>query len=250
VTVAGVNDADPANETVSISHTIVGSDYAGVTSANVTATVTDDDFIASVTITFNSLTYITVQSPDTSRVWLDRNLGATQVATSSTDAAAYGGLYQWGRAADGHESRSSGSTTTLATTITPGTSTFITNTVSPHDWTSADSNGSSRTGAWADGGANDICPGGFSVPTEAEITADTMSATTTDVTNTTTAFSSFLKIPAAGTRNAGSGGIYALGTHARWQSRSAGRYMSVTSNSAAFYTDPHSYGFSVRCIKD
>jgi hypothetical protein len=40
----------------------------------------------------------------TGKVWLDRNLGARQVCTSSTDAACFGDLYQWGRAKDGHES--------------------------------------------------------------------------------------------------------------------------------------------------
>ncbi|MBA5249496.1 MAG: hypothetical protein FE834_08250, partial [Gammaproteobacteria bacterium] len=42
VTVTGVNDSDSNNESVTISHTITGADYVGITSANVTATVTDD----------------------------------------------------------------------------------------------------------------------------------------------------------------------------------------------------------------
>jgi uncharacterized protein (TIGR02145 family) len=51
VTVTGVADADAADETVTISHTIAGNDYAAVSSANVTASVTDDDEIfASVVI--------------------------------------------------------------------------------------------------------------------------------------------------------------------------------------------------------
>ncbi len=50
-----------------------------------------------------------VLSP-TGKVWMDKNLGATQVATSSTDAASYGSLYQWGRNTDGHESRTSATT--------------------------------------------------------------------------------------------------------------------------------------------
>jgi len=36
---------------------------------------------------------------------MDRNLGATQVATSSTDENSYGDLYQWGRRADGHSNK-------------------------------------------------------------------------------------------------------------------------------------------------
>jgi hypothetical protein len=39
----------------------------------------------------------------TGRVWLDRNLGATRVAASSTDTEARGYYYQWGRNDDGHE---------------------------------------------------------------------------------------------------------------------------------------------------
>ncbi|MCD4736862.1 MAG: hypothetical protein K8R53_12530, partial [Bacteroidales bacterium] len=41
--------------------------------------------------------YGTVVNDVTGKVWLDRNLGASQVATSSTDTNAYGDLYQWGR---------------------------------------------------------------------------------------------------------------------------------------------------------
>ena len=55
----------------------------------------------------NTGNYGTVVNPVTGKVWLDRNLGSTQVATSSTDAASYGDLYQWGRAADGHQVRTS-----------------------------------------------------------------------------------------------------------------------------------------------
>jgi hypothetical protein len=45
VTVTGVADDDINNETVTISHTITGAGYAGVTSANVIASVTDDDTV-------------------------------------------------------------------------------------------------------------------------------------------------------------------------------------------------------------
>jgi uncharacterized protein (TIGR02145 family) len=197
---------------------------------------------------FNGLTYQLVTSPDTGRVWLDRNLGATQVATSSTDSAAYGDLYQWGRNDDGHESRTSATTATLATTITPGTNTFIT---SASDWSSADTDGSSRTSAWTNGGANDICPVGFSVPTEAEITADTISATTTDITNTATAFSSFLKIPKAGYRSMyGARSTYGAYLWSRSADGTDGRSLNVSSSDAFFISTVRAYGYSVRCIKD
>ncbi len=49
VTVTGVADGDVTDESVIISHTIAGNDYSAVTSANVTASVTDDG-LASVVI--------------------------------------------------------------------------------------------------------------------------------------------------------------------------------------------------------
>ena len=61
----------------------------------------------SETIEIDGLTYETVLNPDTGRVWLDRNLGASQVADAKDDSDAYGDLYQWGRYRDGHEDRTS-----------------------------------------------------------------------------------------------------------------------------------------------
>ncbi|SMN13699.1 Probable aggregation factor core protein MAFp3, isoform C [Bathymodiolus heckerae thiotrophic gill symbiont] len=230
-----------------------------------TYTITDSD-----TVTFEGKTYASVRSPDTGKVWLDRNLGATQVATSSTDSAAYGHLYQWGRNDDGHESRSSATTATLATTITPGTNTFITNGSSPYDWMSADSTGNSRTNAWSNGEANDICPAGFSVPTEDELRADTKDATTTKIINQATAFSSFLKLPTAGYRFASSGGIDQVGSAGVYWSRNTRELSSsfsidlsilldiskpnndffVSKLNNGFFGDVRANGNSVRCIKN
>lgn len=44
-------------------------------------------------------TVVDVTNPTTGKTWMDRNLGASQAATSSTDDLAYGDLYQWGRRA-------------------------------------------------------------------------------------------------------------------------------------------------------
>ncbi|SMN17658.1 hypothetical protein CRYPA_1452 [uncultured Candidatus Thioglobus sp.] len=186
-------------------------------------------------------------------MWLDRNLGATQVATSGTDSAAYGDLYQWGRATDGHELRTSATTATLATTITPGTNTFITINSSPNDWTTAGLSNAAREAAWADGGANDICPAGFSVPTEAELAADTSNATTTNITNQLTAFASFLKLPNAGDRSRSNGGLIDVdGAGGLWSrsttDSSNGRYLYFNSGGAPIFGDSRSFGLSVRCI--
>ncbi|MCH2225865.1 MAG: hypothetical protein MK066_13935, partial [Crocinitomicaceae bacterium] len=48
-----------------------------------------------------------VTNPITGKTWMDRNLGASQVATSVTDTNAYGDLFQWGRGAEGHQCRNS-----------------------------------------------------------------------------------------------------------------------------------------------
>ncbi|MDD2634267.1 MAG: hypothetical protein PHW82_02075 [Bacteroidales bacterium] len=70
---------------------------------------------------------LNVSNPTTSKLWMDRNLGASQFAINSTDVAAYGDLYQWGRAADGHQIRTSGTTAILSNSNTPGHGDFITN---------------------------------------------------------------------------------------------------------------------------
>jgi hypothetical protein len=63
---------------VVISHAISGGGYDALSMTNFTATMIDDD------ITFKGLSYTLITSPDTGRIWLDRNLGATRVATSAT----------------------------------------------------------------------------------------------------------------------------------------------------------------------
>lgn len=66
--------------------------------------------------------------PDT-RCWLDRNLGASRVANSYDDSQAYGYLFQWGRANDGHQIRTSSTIIGPVSTDTPG-SFFVTLTTS------------------------------------------------------------------------------------------------------------------------
>ena len=208
---------------------------------------------------FRGLTYELVASPYTKRVWLDRNLGATQVATKVDDGAAYGDYYQWGRAKDGHQQGKEGDSSatslgisTPSSDIVSGNSKFI---YGRSDWTTADSSGALRIAAWADGGKNDICPAGFSVPTEAELTAET---TGVKITISTEAASSFLKIPAAGLRNSsGSDAFQNVNDTIFMWVRSAGSNstrsmrLGVFSFSISLYnSDQRSRGLSVRCIRD
>ena len=118
-------------------------------------------------------TYGTV-STATGRVWLDRNLGATRVATSSTDAAAYGDYFQWGRPADGHQTKyltnnnSTGFTNTKSATAVPSTDLWIQPIDASNDWLSTPDN-TLWTGA---NPATNPCPAGFRIPTEAEWSAE------------------------------------------------------------------------------
>ncbi|CAI8724994.1 hypothetical protein [Chryseobacterium sp. IT-36CA2] len=141
---------------------------------------------------------VEITSPATTRVWMDRNLGASRPALSSTDHAAYGCLIQWGRLSDGHGNvtwRSSTSadnkpsTTTLSSTDVPGNNLFITNPGGNGDWRSPQNDNLWQGVA----GTNNPCPSGFRVPTQAEINAEIGS-----MNNTNDAFTSVFKLPAAG----------------------------------------------------
>ena len=182
----------------------------------------------------------TVVSPTTGRVWMDRNLGATQVATATNDANSYGGLYQWGRLTDGHQIRTSTTTTTLSTTDVPGNTNFITNGTAPNDWRSPQ-NGNLWQGI---SGTNNPCPNGFRIPTLAEFTAETT------ITNATTAYSSFLKLPAGGVRSI-AGAVSGAGTNGNYHTSTvSGTSTSVYVFTATGSTVARATGASVRCIKN
>ncbi|GAB1416194.1 hypothetical protein MASR2M117_16000 [Paludibacter sp.] len=104
-----------------------------------------------------------VFNPVTGKVWMDRNLGASQVATSYNYAASYGDLYQWGRGTDGHEKRTSATTNTLNNTDNPGHGSFIISDSPPYDWQNTQ-----NYNLWQGvNGINNPCPTGYRVPTSA-----------------------------------------------------------------------------------
>ncbi len=199
----------------------------------------------------NTGNYGTVVNPVTGKVWLDRNLGATQVAISSTDAASYGDLYQWGRGSDGHQVRTSDTTKTQATNWLSGgnswDSLFITTTSFPHNWLST-----GETHMWSGTAAeNNPCPSGFRVPTNAEWNQERLTWVTN---NAAGAFESPLKLPAAGLRAGSSGSLFVVGSSGvYWSSTVSGassRNLSFSSNSTILDTSNRAIGDSVRCIRD
>ena len=213
------------------------------------ASVPTWDCGSSVTFTYKgvSVTYGTVLNPTTGACWLDRNLGALQVATSQTDANAYGDLFQWGRLADGHQTRTSGKTTTLSSTDNPGHSNFIYDMGSPYNWRSPQNDN-----LWQ--GLSDVnnpCPSGWRIPTSAEAAAERASWSPD---NSTGAYASPLKLTMAGLRHWSGGGLMNVGTYGFiWTSTASGTNADVLqfwAPNASFEGRNRAMGFSVRCIKD
>ncbi len=219
------------------------------TLTRIVATLVSQYPTGSVFCTANPSAIVNVTNPTTGRIWMDRNLGATQVATSSTDANAYGDLYQWGRRSDGHQCRTSSTTSTLSSVDQPVHGNFITNSTNPIDWRSPQNNN-----LWQGlNGINNPCPIGYRIPTETEAIAE---KTTWGGSTSANAFSSPLKFTSAGYRantsgaalsNVGSWGFY-------WTSTiNAGNSMTMTITfpiGTTTYSSYHAYGSSVRCIKE
>jgi uncharacterized protein (TIGR02145 family) len=190
---------------------------------------------------------VEVRNPRTGRVWMDRNLGASRAATSSNDTQAYGDLYQWGRAADGHQKRTSATTTTLSSTDQPGHGSFILAPTSPWDWRRR-----SNDNLWQGvNGINNPCPVGYRLPTEAEWEAERASWSSR---NAAGAFNSPLKLPLAGLRSYSSGSLFNVGSFGLYWSGSVSgadaRYLDLSSSYAGMFGYNRAYGLSVRCLRD
>ena len=189
---------------------------------------------------------VDVTNPTTGKIWMDRNLGASQVATSSTDAASYGDLYQWGRRADGHQCRTSATTATLSSVDQPANGNFILVSSAPNDWRSPQ-----NVNLWQGvNGVNNPCPSGYRIPTEPELEAERLSWS---VNTSVGAFASPLKLTVAGNRNVSSGSLDDVGANgACWSSTVSGtnsrhlHFSSFASMGDYYRAD----GFTVRCIKD
>ena len=189
---------------------------------------------------------VDVTNPATGRIWMDRNLGATQAATSSTDANAYGDLYQWGRRSDGHQCRTSATTTVLSSTDQPANGSFIIAPGTPQDWRSPQNDN-----LWQGvNGVNNPCPSGYRLPTEAELETERLSWS---INNAQGAFASLLKLPMASGRNYSNGSLYSLGSGFYWSSTVSGddsHYLYFHSSNADMNSGFRALGASVRCLKD
>lgn len=198
--------------------------------------------------------YNLVTNPATGKVWLDRNLGASRVATSFDDYLAYGSLFQWGRLADGHQlinwtnattgTPVNGTTTTLSPTDVPPNPLFITNGTSPSDWRSP-----KNDNLWQGGsGINNPCPSGYRIPNNAELEEERASWSSQ---NAAGAFGSPLKFTLAGNNT---GTVNEIGTRGTlWSSQVWTNYsycLEITTTASNLNSRARSCGVTVRCIKD
>jgi hypothetical protein len=181
------------------------------------------------------------------KIWMDRNLGASRVATSSTDSVGFGDLYQWGRAKDGHQLRTSATTATLASVDKPATSDFINVKTGTQDWR----NPQNSTLWQGVNGSNNPCPTGFRLPTVAEWNLEIEGWSGK---NDVGAFASSLKLPLAGSRSTSTGDIALAGTGGYyWTSTVDGtrsRVVVISEAQAFVSTSVRGDGKSVRCIRN
>lgn len=209
-----------------------------------------------ITFTYKgqTVTYTTVRGAD-GNIWLQQNLGSSQVATSLNDAASYGDLFQWGRWDDGHQTRNS------ATTNEP----------TPNNPSGLNNSSSFILGSWWGGNAltdqwtatanaatavngTDPClvlGQGWKMPTQAEWTTVKNTETINDPSS---AFASKLKLPANGNRSFTDGGFVYVGERGYyWSSTTTGLgakyfYVGATiANPGA--GSPRGQGSAVRCMK-
>ncbi len=272
VTIAQLNDIVPALTGISVANE---EGYQLYIDANpdlfsVPATHAEVQSMVNLAdIVHNGLTYKVVTSPKTGKQWLDRNLGATQVATSvDNDANARGDLYQWGRNTDGHEKRNSLTTSTKS--LNPGNK-FVYTPSTPYDWRP---NANQDDALWNSGteaapvrvDANDPCPKGFRVPTvtewRAELFQDYGTNNTAYYTNATDIFNGFLKLCTTGYRDRAVGAKYGANSQMVYHTATAdmfngsyditiGDLINAYSTSAVGKAnDRRSEGRAIRCIKE
>ena len=193
----------------------------------------------------------------TGKIWMDRNLGASRAAQSSTDEEAFGDLYQWGRSSDGHQCRNSETQYGSVNTDNPGSLWII---ASQQEGSNYSWRIPINLNLWQGvDGINNPCPNGFRLPTQTEFEEEKGSWGSNNQ-NTGGAWNNTpLKLPASGRRggrNAGEGagniqsGNATLYWISGWDTGPAIRSFQLSGTNANFTPTSSDFGAAVRCIKD
>lgn len=214
-----------------------------------------------VTFTYKGqqVTYTTVRGAD-GKVWLQQNLGSRQVATSMADSESFGDLFQWGRWDDGHQNRNSATTTVPAINNPTGLS-GITSFILGNNpaWWSTNASSDLWNGANASAITSEVsvdpCKAigaDWKLPSQADWVAAVSAEGMSSAAN---AFTSKLKLPAAGYRSQSSGGFTYVGERGYYWSGdvavSGGKYLYNSTGIANPNSGgPRAQGQSVRCIKN
>jgi uncharacterized protein (TIGR02145 family) len=222
------------------------------------------------TVTFNykgsTVTYGTIFNDTTKRCWLDRNLGAQQVPTSTVHQVGFGDLFQWGRGDDGHQSRNSALSFDISSSDTPGHNKFIIDTSGQHfNWRIP-----LNPNAWQGvNGINNPCPTGFRVPTKTEFLQEINSWEIENMNGGFNSKISKLKFTLNGYRAPGNitglsaGEIYYTPTIGHYWTSTVSptseinkdfiyrsEYVSIDGSGVASSSSLRSSGRAIRCIKD
>lgn len=204
-------------------------------------------------------TYTTVRAAD-GNIWIQQNLGSNAVATSQTDEAAFGDLFQFGRWDDGHQLRTSETNTppnpNNPNGLNGGNASFFTG--SPEWWSNPAITDTWNANTPAEASATNGCDPckalgeQWTIPTQTEwqqiIAAE-------NINNIATAYESNLKLTVAGSRLGDDGDFNFTGQRGYYWSKTPSnnadfvKYLYYSN----FIVNPdagsaRSQGLSVRCL--
>lgn len=203
------------------------------------------------------VTYSTVRGND-GNIWLQQNLGSSQVASAMGDELSYGDLFQWGRWDDGHQLRNSAMVSAPSSNTPDGLGNDTGFIIGTPAWWSAFSatdkwSASSPLNVSNDNGADpcQVLGKTWKIPSQAEWAAIVSSE---NIANPGTAYDSHLKLPASGYRSSSNGILTFVGQRGYfWSSdtsNSGGKYLYIGSTIAnASSGAMRGQGSALRCIK-
>lgn len=218
---------------------------------------------AATTVTFMyngaEVTYGIITSTLTGRKWLDRNLGAVNVASAFDDWANYGDMFQWGRRADGHQRVTRTGTgnsgfTAVNGMVGPDPVAQVNTDTPPHSqfilvYPGINWRNPANENLWQGvNGINNPCPANWRLATPQEWIAE-------NLTNISTAYAK-LKITRTGTIDGSFGDYYsATGGASYWTSATeadgrASKVVITASSVLAPFSELRSSGCVCRCIKN